>query len=716
MRRFVRGDRTKRWPGVVIAAGLAATTSACAGEPDVPLAEWQRTRGDAIDTVVLPARVPVDRSPGPAPVLLRRSVELGPSERRGRFVLRWSNLQTPMRLRVDGREVRDEHDDGPAYRARGSHVFVLPDDVSEGKHLLEVTVEPRWERATWFDAVPTISGRPESSVRSSLADLVENGSATLAVVVLVLLAALHGAFAALRRTRPEGLWFATLALVWTSFPIFVSGVLAFAGPAEGLVFAVLQPVSAFLGLGFSTSKFEGKAPSLIHVLPSVALAVSAPFVDLFALGPFTMATSAAVAWAAAAHARVLVRATKRSETRPDAVLLLAGWVGSTTLTALFDVGWFGPRTALSPLPFHVGSSSLVALAVVHVVALGREHVAVVRRGEVLARRVDVLERARTEELAGAVARLVTSPELPELRPGDLVDERFRVVGRLGQGGMGTVYEAVRQDDGVAVALKVLRGESDGLALRRLAREAAVGVAFDHPNLVRVLFSDVSKDGRLYVAMELVRGRAFAPSDWRRAHVDAVVDLLAGVASGLAALHAANVVHRDVKPSNVLVVGDPSTGASRVLLTDYGLARRTAVTSAEPSLGTTETASTFVEAATGACEVLEETSVAGTPRYMAPELARSEPTASSDVFAWGVLAFECLSGVRPFDEDPIRRAFRGDAFVAAKQLLASTPDVPVPIAEIVGRSLQGDATRRPAAVELVAALRPYGRLSRREERS
>jgi len=213
------------------------------------------------------------------------------------------------------------------------------------------------------------------------------------------------------------------------------------------------------------------------------------------------------------------------------------------------------------------------------------------------------------------------PDPRTLQPGDafgvyLIDQP------LGEGGMGIVFRAVRED-GAVVALKVLKPGlvADEHATRRFAREARAAAEVVHPHLIDVLEAG-AVDGTGFLAMRYVAGASLDDRIYERGPLP-IADtarIAADVASALDALHAAGFVHRDVKPSNILL--DEERGA---LLTDFGLAKRK-----DYSMLTTPG------------------QMLGTLDYIAPELLRgAEPGPASDLYALGCVVFECLAGTPPF---------------------------------------------------------------------
>jgi hypothetical protein len=301
---------------------------------------------------------------------------------------------------------------------------------------------------------------------------------------------------------------------------------------------------------------------------------------------------------------------------------------------------------------------------------------------------------------GAVAGTGTGgahADLAELEPGAVI-ARYRILGRLGAGGMGVVYRAHDAQLDRDVALKLLRIGEDGTEGRtRMLREAKAAAKIRHPNVVTV-YDAGEVFGRVFIAMELIdgvtlkahfRGRKRA---WRE-----VVDIMLGAGEGLAAAHAASLVHRDFKPDNVLV-----EAGGRVRVLDFGLARP--ATDAE---GPTIRATAVIPAdGPPVMRTLTQTGMlVGTPAYMAPEqhLARGVD-ARSDQFAYCVTLYECLYGQRPFAGDT-QAELTMNVVEGRLQAPPRDRDVPPEIFGVLQRGLAvHPADRYDTLGELLAELR------------
>jgi eukaryotic-like serine/threonine-protein kinase len=261
----------------------------------------------------------------------------------------------------------------------------------------------------------------------------------------------------------------------------------------------------------------------------------------------------------------------------------------------------------------------------------------------------------------------------------LLAGRYRLTDRIAAGGMGEVWRGEDQLLNRAVAVKLLpTGRAgDEAFLARFRAEARYAASLSHPGIARVYdYGESSEFGGAYLIMELVRGEPLSAILARagRLSPDATLDIVSQAARALDAAHQAGIVHRDIKPGNLLV---SAGGVTKI--TDFGIA--TAARAAQAS------------------HLTETGMVMGTAMYVSPEQATGAPvTAASDIYSLGVVAYECLAGHAPFRaNEPLAIAY------AHKHAPVPPlpPDVPQPVADLVYDMLGKTPDRRPASVRVVA---------------
>jgi serine/threonine-protein kinase len=331
-------------------------------------------------------------------------------------------------------------------------------------------------------------------------------------------------------------------------------------------------------------------------------------------------------------------------------------------------------------------SALNAQLEARVSAQVSEIVARAREVEHLNARLRTQVRERSSELSIALAKLAQHREMDgTLRPGFVLGERFRIDDFLGEGGMGVVYSGVELSTDTAVAIKVIQASSSRQldALHRFLREARAGATVVHPAIVRTLHVDVSDDGVFFQVQELIDGEpldARSGPGWAWEPAEAA-RLVAVIAGALAAAHAEGVVHRDVKPSNVMLLGD-APGAK---LLDFGIAKL--YENADP------TSDSGNETRTGA--------ILGTPQFMSPEQleGKRHVTGATDVYAVGVMLFMLLAEKLPFADGTLYGVVYAHLSAPAPDVRSLAPTVPAPLAELVARCLAKDPADRPTAEEV-----------------
>ena len=288
--------------------------------------------------------------------------------------------------------------------------------------------------------------------------------------------------------------------------------------------------------------------------------------------------------------------------------------------------------------------------------------------------------------AGEHTDLASSTFEDRFPPGTVLAGRFRIVARLGAGGMGAVYRAEDLSLGQTVALKFLPREvaADPVRIARLRQEVRVGREVSHPAVCRVY--DIAEHRtdtghETFLTMEYIDGEDLA-SLLRRIGTlphEKAMQIVRQVCAGIGAAHERGVLHRDLKPANIMLDG---RGSARI--SDFGLAAI-------------------------APRVAGGAAAAGTPLYMAPEQLRGEEaTARSDIYALGLIIFELLTGARPHTGSTLDeiRAARSSIATSTERVL-DHPELDPIVARVVARCLDPDPARRPASALAVAGALPGG---------
>jgi eukaryotic-like serine/threonine-protein kinase len=264
------------------------------------------------------------------------------------------------------------------------------------------------------------------------------------------------------------------------------------------------------------------------------------------------------------------------------------------------------------------------------------------------------------------------------------DSRFEVRGLLGHGGCGVVHEAVDRKTSQLVALKVLLpGASDPAAIARLAREARVIRAINHPNVCKVIAHGHLDDGRPYIATELLRGETLREylNAQRKLSAEETIEIGVQMLSGLDAAHSVGVVHRDIKPENVFVNWQNGRGPARIKILDFGLCRRSAHEVAESAIDER----TLTHAGW----------IVGTPGYLAPEQVRGDRVidASVDLFSVGLILFEALTGRRALEGHTPLELVTDLLAKPIPRLHTFRPDLPPILDRILSHATQRDVHGR-----------------------
>jgi hypothetical protein len=295
-----------------------------------------------------------------------------------------------------------------------------------------------------------------------------------------------------------------------------------------------------------------------------------------------------------------------------------------------------------------------------------------------------------------------SAEIVDPRLGTAVAGRYRIVAVAGRGGMGTVYEVEHLTTSKRLALKTLLPEMGriGELSQRFEREAKAQSRLNHPNIVSVSDFGTLEDGTLFYVMELVRGKSLGDLLEEPGAIDATraLRIARRILEGLAHAHRHGVIHRDLKPDNIMLleVGESEDERDLVKLVDFGIAKL--VGDAEADVGG---------------DKLTQAGVAfGTPDYMAPEQALGEAIdGRADVYSLGVILFEMLAARKPFQSDDKLAVVRMQVAVPPPSLAAAAPGRTFPgaIEKLVARALEKRRQDRFAdCEEMIAAIDAIGR--------
>jgi serine/threonine protein kinase len=292
------------------------------------------------------------------------------------------------------------------------------------------------------------------------------------------------------------------------------------------------------------------------------------------------------------QAVLCLRLRKRPERPGNLYLVTLAWPATAALAAPDLAAAFGLGERLNGL--HTASLGIGVIYLLQAVSLARDHVTSLERADALNqelgarfeamlaknREVEVLNdelrrqiAARSKALAErlAQAEFAVAVDPPAFEPGNVIDERYRVLRTIGAGGMGAVFEVERIADGKHFALKALATGGDAQAMARFAREAEICANVKHANVVAIVDVDVARAGYLYLVMELAEGGTTLHNIRRRNRdVPWTLNVLAQVSAGLAAIHRAGVVHRDLKPTNILLSRGEDGRKPIVKITDFGI--------------------------------------------------------------------------------------------------------------------------------------------------
>ena len=285
----------------------------------------------------------------------------------------------------------------------------------------------------------------------------------------------------------------------------------------------------------------------------------------------------------------------------------------------------------------------------------------------------------------------------EIRPGQQL-LHYRLIEKIGEGGMGVVWKAEDTRLHRHVALKIVPEEraQDAQAVERHLREARAASALNHPHICSIY--DIGEwEGRHFIVMELLEGRSLQQHvGGKPMEVDDAIDLTIQIADALAVAHAKGIIHRDIKPANIFVIGDGSN-SPRAKMLDFGLAKLSVDSASEPGEDDeTQTALAMTTPGT----------VVGTVSHMSPEQALGkELDPRTDIFSLGVVLYEMITARRPFEGDTSAAVFDAILNRVPTAPVALNTEVPAELEHIVNKALEKDpALRYQTAADLCADLK------------
>jgi serine/threonine protein kinase len=454
-------------------------------------------------------------------------------------------------------------------------------------------VEHTWTKSGWIDEVPYLFETGRFDRRTDVIARLNTFSLTAAVTVMLVISLTSLIlFLAARRKRAAG-WLSVQTGTASVIALFELGGTQLVLGTLDITFALVPLAAAMISAVYTThNKFDlGRVPWIWPVVMGAEIAVAAVFHGSFAASSYLVqVTLFILAGGFTYQIFVATRLVLRPDRPPLAWEACVAWYALAICCAPDIMTWLGLGELFGGV--QLKGYGLTSFCVLEFAALTRDYVMAIEKGEELNvqlnLRVEEAERSQreiaalNEEMRRQVgdrsrqlfAALVMADRkldrAPRLRIGEVLQKRYRVLRRVGVGGMSMIYEAQRLSDNLPVALKVPKGLR-GRDLARLAREAQIMSQLRHPNLVTVYDVDITSSGRFYLVLEYLQGQSLSQHRPRFGELRWGLMVMHQVAQGLAVIHQHGIVHRDLKPSNVLLT-DSDGGEPRVKITDFGISR------------------------------------------------------------------------------------------------------------------------------------------------
>jgi len=733
--------------GYALALCVLAAATGCADRDSIAMPQWQLSvEGEPRGAVTLPGRLDARLPSRRTTYRLSTDVALPAPLRGAPATLDFPYFVGRARPFANERPLVALQRARPgAYRRPGPQSFAIPPEATaSGTLRLVIEVDHEFTQSAWWQRAPRLRAGAVIGGQVAAIDTWmrwSNASALGAVGAIGVASLILFLFD--RRRRDYG-WMTLQAAAVLYFPLFHLGVTSSLPATVDVPLLGLCVGFAGIAMVFTThAQLNLRAPprafaALSLGLLASAVALSDPFVSTRWLGRIVIAS---VVVSLSYLTAVLIGLWQRGKAPVSSRTQLIA-LGLLSTAAVPDLLFW---TDIGDDPFaglRATSIGLTIYCTLQYVALGQIHANALSQSEQQRDEIeglnDDLQRQiaeRSRQLAYALARLARAdPEGANLAPGDVVDDRYRVTNELGAGASGIVYRVERLRDGRAFAMKVLMDASHPRHLARFAREAQLVSRIKHPNVVGIVDVDFSGSGHMYLVMELVNGPSLLGAKDRFGDREWALSILGQVASGMRALHELGIVHRDLKPANVLLAR--TDDGPQVKLTDFGVSRgyddgdtgerENADLAAQPQpafepppdqqTATLETVQVGARsrrparapARPTAPELTHTGTIIGTPAYMGPELGRGqEALAASDVYGFGVLAFELLAGQRPFAIAPVLALLSDQPAPEPLELARLVPDLDGDLAATLQRCIALEPEARPSAIELCEALERTG---------
>jgi hypothetical protein len=668
--------------------GLLASV-ACSADPYVSIADWNLSTMDGKSRPIhAPQRLDDLLPRSPATYWLDAEVALPPQLRARPLTLTWPDTHAFATLSIDGLSI-PPLPLLPFDRVRPSRnqlVFRVPATATDRATLhLRLRVQ---HLAPWTASIglpPRLAPGTLGEHQLRVASRVNYALIVIAAAVLTLFALTAGVAFLNDRRRAAAGWYVLMNLGCLTIQMTGLGLTQLVVPNDVRRVPLLAlPVVCVCGMLFTHAHFRLKPPRRMCLALVVLAAVTAVLEwPPFASRSRCIALVVLQGVVTAIYQTVTVgRLVRQPEWRAQAI----GNLAATAVLLAATVLELRPHL-IDPFPIAcVVCAANQGMMLVRLHALGQRalDVALESRVSLLEDRNREVTRLneelrlqahhRSDRLAVALERLQRLSGARDARPAiGTVLGGYKVLGPLGQEGPSAVYEVERIRDGQRFALKALAPGGDGNELARLAREAHLAAEIAHPNLVDILDIDVDASGLPYLVMELVKGEPLSANRTRFGDPAFAREVVRQVAQGLAALHDAGIVHRNLTPASLLLESR-ADGAFCVKIVDFGLPRASSPAVAESALGGVLDTDGFIPFVLG--ETGDE-SHDDELEYDAPELSDGAADAgpACDLWSLGVVASQMIE----------RRSLTG------------------PLRSVVERCLDLDPRRRPSAAEVVASL-------------